>query len=203
MNRNYGGPTRLGMILIGIVFFLILAGLFYVVTGGLRGNDTDQLTQEEINRRQVTTIHSGRSVRMTVYGPVVANENRESYEITVSTTSRRFVAYQGYEQTQLESRNYDNTYEAYQQFVFALARAGFDKERKVSEAQADDRGACSAGRRFVYELFENGDTIKRVWTTTCGNTKGTYAGTNTISRDLFNKQIPEFSTAVKSLRTFR
>lgn len=201
MNREFGGPTRLGMIVIGVIFFLIVAGLFYFITGGGRGNEG--LSSEEINRRKVTTIHSGRSVRMTVYGPVVANEDRQSYEITVSTSSRRFAAYTGYTQTQVESRNYDNTYEGYQQFVFALSRAGFDKERKLSEEQADDRGACSSGRRYVYELFENGDMIKRVWTTTCGSARGTFAGTNNVVRELFNKQISDFKTAIKPLKQFR
>jgi hypothetical protein len=201
MNREFGGPTRLGMIIIGVIFFLIVAGLFYFITGGGRSNDG--LSAEEINRRKVTTIHSGRSVRMTVYGPVVANEDRQSYEVTVSTSSRRFAAYTGYTQTQVESRDYDNTYEGYQQFVFALSRAGFDKERKVSEDQADDRGACSSGKRYVYEMFENGDMIKRVWTTTCGNAKGTFAGTNKVVRDLFNKQISDFKTAIKPLKQFR
>lgn len=201
MNREFGGPTRLGMIIIGVVFFLIVAGLFYFITGGWRGDD--ELTAAERNRRLVTTIHSGRSVRMTVYGPVVANEERESYEVTVTPSTRRFVAYQGYNQSQLESNNFDNTYEGYQQFVHALARAGFDKERRVSEDQADDRGACSSGRRYVYELFENGDMIKRVWTTTCGNAKGTFGGTNRVVRELFNRQIPDFRTLIKVHKTLR
>lgn len=201
MNREFGGPTRLGMIIIGVIFFLIVAALFYFIVGG--GGGEEGLSTEEKNRRLVTTIHSGRSVRMTVYGPVVANEDRQSYEITVSSSSRRFVAYTGYSQTQVGSKDLDNTYEGYQQFVFALQRAGFDKERTVSEDKADDRGACSSGRRFVYELFENGDVIKRTWTTTCGSAKGTFAGTNTVTRDLFNRQIPEFRKAVQPLTQFR
>lgn len=201
MNKEFGGPTRLGMIIIGVIFFLIVAGLFYFITGGLR--PSDGATIEEQNRRLVTTTHSGRSVRMTVYGPVVANENRESYEVTVSTSTRRFAAYQGYSQTQIASKDYDNTLEAYQQFVYALSRAGFDKERRLSTDQADDRGACSTGQRFVYELYENGDAIKRVWTTTCSSAKGSFGGVNTATKDLFNKQIPEFSTVIKALKVLR
>lgn len=200
MNREFGGPTKLGMIIIGVVFFLIVAGLFYFITGGSRGED---LTASERNRRQVTNVHSGRSVRMTVYGPVVADEERQSYEITVSTSSRRFAAYNGYTQTQIDSKDFDNTHEGYQQFVYALARAGFDKEREMSEEAADDRGACSSGKRYVYEMFENGDLVKRVWTTTCGNAKGTFSGTNNVVRELFNKQIPEFRTVIKPLKQFR
>jgi len=204
MNREYGGgPTRLGLAVLGIVGFLILAGLFYFITGGFRAPEVDQMSQEEINRRQVTTIHSGRSVRMTVYGPVVANEDRESYEISVSPTTRRLATYSGYNQTQVESYNFDNNQEGYQQFVYALARAGFDSERTLSQDQADDRGACSSGKRFVYELYENGDQVKRVWTTTCSKIKGTYAGVNSTTRDLFNKQIPDFSKLIRSLKQFR
>lgn len=203
MNREFGGPTRLGMIVIGVIFFLIVAGLFYFIVGGGGGNSDDGVSDAERNRRSVTTIHSGRSVRMTVYGPVVANEDRQSYEITVSTSARRFAAFTGYTQTQISSLDFDNTYEGYQQFVFALERAGFDRERKVTEDKADDRGACSSGKKYVYELFENGDSIKRVWTTTCGNAKGTFGGTNSVTRDLFNRQIPEFQDAIEPLDQFR
>ncbi len=203
MNRDYGGPTKLGMIVIGVIFFLIVVALFYFITGSFRNNSDTTLSNEERERRLVTTIHSGRSVRMTVYGPIVANEDRESYEVTVTTTSRRIALYRGYAQTQLDSKDFDNTYEGYQQFVYALARANFDKERQISEDQADDRGTCSAGKRYVYELFENGDSIKRVWTTTCGNAKGSFAGNNAIVRQLFNKQIPSFDKLIKPLAKLR
>lgn len=203
MNRDFGGPTKLGMIVIGVIFFLIIAGLFYFITSWGRNPSTEGLTSEEAARRQVTTIHSGRSVRMTVYGPIVANEDRQSYEVNVSTTSRRIALYKGYDQTQVDSKSYDNTYEGYQQFVYALARAGFDKERNLNESAADDRGTCSTGKRYVYELFENGDMIKRVWTTTCGGAKGTLAGNNTLIKDLFNKQVPDFRTTIYQFRQFR
>ncbi len=201
MNREFGGPTRLGIIIIGVVFFLIVAGLFYFITGGR--SSQPGVSAEDLKRAQVTTVHSGRSVRMTVYGPIVANEERESYEVTVTTTTRRFAAYQGYNQSQIAASDYDNTYEGYQQFVYALARADFDKDRTVTDTEKDDRGACATGRRYVYELFENGDLVRRAWTTTCNKTKGDFGGSNKLAAALFNKQIPDFTTAIKVLGTFR
>ncbi len=202
MNREFGGPTRLGMIIIGVVFFLIVAGLFYFITGSGR-NAEPGMSQEDIKRSLVTTINSGRSARMTVYGPIVADEERESYEVTVTTSSRRFAAYQGYNQTQIAASDYGNTYEAYQQLAYALARANFDKEKKVDELAKDDRGACATGRLYVYELFENGDLVRRTWTTTCANTKGDFAGSNRQVAHLFNKQVPDFNNAVKVFKTLR
>ena len=147
MNREFGGPTRLGIIIMGVVFFLIVAGLFFFITGGGRSNNaTNQPSTDEKNRRLVTTVHSGRSARLTVYGPIVANEDREAYEITVTTTTRRLALYKGYENRQIASSDYDNTNEGYQQFVYALSRLGFDKERTVTEAENDDRGVCPSGR---------------------------------------------------------
>ena len=155
MNREFGGPTRLGMILIGVVFFLIVAGLFFFITNGSRSTTTT--SNDDTSRRLVTTISPSRSVRMTVYGPIVANEDRESYEITISSSTRRFAAYTGYAQTQVASSEYGNTESGYQELVYALSRAGFDKERALNEAENDDRGTCATGRRYVYELFDNGD----------------------------------------------
>ena len=197
MNREFGGPTRLGMIIIGIVFFLIVAGLFFFITGGSRGN---QPSQDEQNRRLVTNVTTGRSVRMTVYGPIVADEDRESYEITVTTSNRRFAAYKGYTQSQVASSDYDNTYEGYQQFVYALSRVGFDKERALGDVENDDRGACATGKKYVYELFDNGDQIKRVWTTTCSGSRGSFARASDAVKSLFIKQIPDFTTAIKPLK---
>ena len=199
MNREFGGPTRLGMIVIGVIFFLIVAGLFFFITNGGRGASSGPSAEEQ-NRRLVTNVHSGRSARMTVYGPIVANEDRESYEITVTTTNRRFAAYKGYTQSQVASSDYDNTYEGYQQFVYALSRVGFDKERVLNEVENDDRGACATGKKYVYELFENGDQIKRVWTTTCSGSRGSFAGANDAVKALFVRQIPDFLTAVKPLK---
>ena len=202
MNRDFGGPTKLGMIIIGVIFFLLVAGLFFFITGGDRTADNPNAADEK-RRQQVTNINSGRSLRMTVYGPVVANEERESYEISVTTTSRRFTAYKGYSQSQVASSDYDNTYEAYQQFAYALARAGFDKTREVSADQEDDRGACATGKRYVYELFENGTSVKRIWTTNCNNVRGTYGGTNSVTYRLFQSQIPEFDKTIRILKTVR
>lgn len=202
MNRDFGGPTKLGMIIIGVIFFLLVAGLFFFITGGDRTADNPNAADEQ-RRQQVTNINSGRSLRMTVYGPVVANEERESYEISVTTTSRRFTAYKGYSQSQVASSDYDNTYEAYQQFAYALARAGFDKTREVSADQEDDRGACATGKRYVYELFENGTSVKRIWTTNCNNVRGTYGGTNSVTYRLFQSQIPEFDKTIRILKTVR
>lgn len=202
MNRDFGGPTRLGMIIIGVVFFLIVAGLFYFITGSGRSAEPG-INQADITRSKVTTINSGRSARMTVYGPIVANEERESYEVTVTTTSRRFAAYQGYNQTQIAASDYDNTYEGYQQFVYALARADFDHDKKVDELAKDDRGACATGRLYVYELFENGDLVRRTWTTSCAKNKGDFAGINRQTAHLFNKQVPDFNNAVKVFKTLR
>ncbi|MFZ2494832.1 MAG: hypothetical protein WAW60_03625 [Candidatus Saccharimonadales bacterium] len=202
MNRDFGGPTRLGMIIIGVVFFLIVAGLFYFITGGGRSADPG-VSQEETKRSRVTTINSGRSVRMTVYGPIVADEERESYEVTVTTTSRRFAAYRGYNQTQIAASDYGNTYEGYQQLVYALAHADFDKEKKVDELAKDDRGACATGRLYVYELFENGDLVRRTWTTSCSKVRGDFAGLNRQVAHLFKRQVPDFNNAVKVLKTLR
>lgn len=201
MNREFGGPTRLGMILIGVVFFLIVAGLFFFITNGSRSAPTT--SNDDTSRRLVTKISPSRSVRMTVYGPIVANEDRESYEITISSSTRRFAAYTGYAQTQVASSEYGNTESGYQELVYALSRAGFDKERVLNEAENDDRGTCATGRRYVYELFDNGDQIKRAWTTSCNSARGSFAGNNEMVRALFAKQIPDVTDAMKALKTLR
>lgn len=196
MRRDGSGPTKLALIIVGVVFILLVIGLYSLITQNRSPRDIPQNDTPS----GVTVITGGSSVRMTVYGPIVANENRESYTISVSPTSRSIETKRGYDGAVVESHTYDNNYEAYTQFVYALSRVGFDQRRDVSDAAADDRGACATGRKYVYELLENGNVQSTAWAVSCGRNQGTYVGTNSATYLLFDKQVPDIRPILRPLK---
>lgn len=195
MNRDRGGPTRLGLIVFAVLFFLVVAALFFFITSG--GNSSRTVTDERPN---VDTVVASRSVRMTVYGPVVANEDRESYVVTVSPSSRTIEARKGYSNSTVANASFDNSTEAYRQFVGALAKAGYDKTRVLNGDHTSQDGACATGKRYDLEILDDSKVIASSWTTSCSKTPGTFAGDMTAIKSLFDKQISNIRTTLKPIK---
>lgn len=196
MNRDRGGPTRLGMVIFGLLFLLFIGGMVYFITGSSR----EGRTTEQPETVSVTSLGTSRSVRMTVYGPVVASEDRVSYVITVSPSSRQIQTYRGYDGAAVSDERFAGSSEAYKQFVYALERAGFDKTRTINPPTDDGTGACAAGKRYVFEILDGVRPVTSTWTTTCSKERGTYGGDRRDTSDLFTEQISSFSDIVKPLK---
>ncbi|MGB3023905.1 MAG: hypothetical protein WBB39_03840 [Candidatus Saccharimonadales bacterium] len=194
-----GRPTQLGYIVFVTILILVVVGAYLL----LRGNQAKPQTVDSnlVEKIEVTKLDASRSVRMTVYGPIVSNEGRESYSITVSQDSRQFEARKGYDATVVGTSSYGNSLEAYTQLVFALSRANFDARRTLKTGEdTDDRGVCPSGKKYVYDILEFDSSVASAWTTSCKNAKGTFGGSNTAIKVLFDKQIPDLSTVIKSIK---
>lgn len=136
---------------------------------------------------------------MTVVGPVEANEEHESYRIEVGIDGRNLEAIKGYDLSIVGSQEYPNNRRAYIDFVHALKGAGFDNERRATEQEADERGACPTGKRYIFEVLDDGRSIRRLWTSSCPKARGTLNGKGTTLKQLFDKQIPDLRTQLKPL----
>lgn len=174
----------------------IIAAIIIVVVGAIIFAITNSFSNRNRGVREeplsVTDVFAARSVRMTVMGPVEANETHESYRIEVGVDFRTIEAISGYNMEIVANDRLTNNRPAYTDFVHALSRAGFDNERrKVSETAADLRGACATGKRYVFELLDDGRTIRTLWTSSCSKTKGTLDARYTALKNLFDEQIPE------------
>jgi hypothetical protein len=87
----------------------------------------------------------------------------------------------------------DNTEQAYEQFVYALDKANMSKERTISndDEGKDLRGICAGGYVFEFSIMSADNEVKKLWTSTCGGSKGTLnASKDQLSR-LFLAQIPD------------
>jgi len=187
MNRGKGGPTPLGIVVFVVLIIILVIGAFFVVTGG--GDRTPSVLDEpEVS---VIDTSSDRSVRLTVYGNIVANEERNSYQVTISPDTRLAEARKGYAGRAIETRQFNNSAGAYEEFVYALEKLDYQERRELPDEKIDPRGTCATGNRYVFEILEFGEVIDTAWTTTCGGSKGNFAGEYERAEDLFRAQIPE------------
>ncbi len=179
------GIANRGLIIASVVFILIVGAIFFAISGGIFNA---QPLPEQIS---VTDTGNGRSIRMTVEGPIVANEDRESYRIEISNSNRSISALGGYDGQVKNSKEYTNSVRAFSELVFALEKAGFDERRQVTGSQAEERGSCATGRQYIFEILQDGRQVSRAWTTSCGSASGTLATEVGTVKSLFDKQIPD------------
>jgi hypothetical protein len=146
--------------------------------------------------KNVTTLDSYSSsnavVQMTVDGPVVGDQQHQSYRITVSNNEAIIQTLQGYEDSAIATMTYPNNQASYRSFLSSLDLAGFTKGSKVVNNQVngeEELGDCASGDRYTFSMTNNSSQIESYWTTSCGG-QGTFKGETAEVKQLFNLQIP-------------
>lgn len=186
---------------IALVVIIIIIAISAIVSLGqavFRGGSNSQ-PNVDVGREALLSTDADRSVQMTVRGPIVADENFRSYRITVTPSSRTMTTYKGYLQTAITTQTFSNNTKAYDEFVHALNLANAMKGTAFEGEKDDTRGICSAGVVYEFETAQAGQTVKRLWTSTCGGSKGSLAASTTQLKNLFIGQIPEGDALVRSV----
>lgn len=179
-----------------IIIALAIAALFSI--GRVFFGGSDPIANEGKEALRNTSV--GHQVRMTVRGPIVADENFYSYRITISNNQRKLETYRGYLETPLQTREYGNSNKAYEEFVYALDRARYMDSAVLSGDSDDVRGICASGKLYRFDVL-NGETIvKRLWTTTCKGQVGSQKVNTNILQPLFAKQIPDATAALRDTK---
>jgi hypothetical protein len=128
-------------------------------------------------------------VRFTVDGPINANQTHQQVRITVGRDDATIEIISGYQGQVSNMKNYPNNSTAYANFLAALQRANFTKGN-TDPANADERGYCPAGDRYIYEVVSGDQDKQRYWSTSCG--VGTFKGDKATVNSLFVRQIPDY-----------
>lgn len=136
-------------------------------------------------------------VRLTIDGPINADQEHEQVQIIVSNTSAVYQQIQGYQGNVVNQKTYANNVNSYTNFLAALGHAGFTRGTN-NPALKNETGYCPLGSRYIYELQQDGQDIERFWSTTCGS-PSTYGGNASLTLNLFEAQIPDFSTLTENL----
>lgn len=179
------------IVLILIVVAIAIAVLVSVGRAVFGGNSSQGTEKVDLGVESLLNTSVDRSVRMIVRGPLVADENFRSYQIAVDSSSRRLTTYSGYLDQTIESVQLGNNTKAYEELVYALARANLMKGEELDGDKNDTRGICAAGRMYEFEVLQGTSVIKRLWTSTCKGSAGSLKASVKQLETLFQNQIPD------------
>ncbi len=171
-----------------LIFGLVMVGR-YIFGGSSSGADSATISQA---REQLLEVTADRSIQMTIRGPIVANEDFKTYDVTISPNERSYTAYTGYKDTVVSDDTLGNNTPAYEQFVYALDKAAFTKTGSYTESEASDlRGICATGRVYEFTLYNDTEALQHYWTSTCKGSPGTLGANLQQVLSLFFAQVPD------------
>jgi hypothetical protein len=177
------------LITIGLIILLIVL----LFTGGGGSNPKKPKTTKALTDYASTDA----VVRLTIDGPIVADQNHQAVQITAGQDDVTYSQVQGYQGTVANQQSFVNNQNAYSNLLYALGHAGFTKGDN-SKVLANEKGYCATGNRYIFELIDNGTDIERYWATSCGGTK-TYQGNLNLTLTIFKAQVPGYNTLTQNL----
>lgn len=194
-----GNSSRaIPIIIIVIVIAVAVAAIVAIGRAVFSGSSK---TTETVNVSQTNLVSSAanHSVRMTVRGPIVADENFRSYQITVSPSSRTVTTYSGYIDTVLETNTLPNNVKAYDQFVNALDKANMTSGTPLIGEADSTLGICATGQIYEFDVLVDGKSVQHLWTSTCKGSKGSFRASVTQVQNLFTAQFPDATKAIRKI----
>lgn len=192
MDRS-GLQRILPVILVLIVVAVAITAMISLGRAMFSGGGSPTVTPVNSGKDALTKTTADRSVKMTVRGPIVAQENFHSYLIKVTPSSRNMKTYTGYLSNEVDNEQLDNNVQAYTQFVYALSRAKLMDGTPLSGDANDTRGICATGTVYEFEVLQGGKSVQKLWTSTCKGSQGSLNASLAQVGRLFRLQIPDFS----------
>ena len=188
--------SRFIPILLVIIITIVAVAAVIAIGRALFGdggspNNTQPNPNIEDAKTALLSTDVDRSVRLTVRGPIVANENFRSYSITITPDSREMITYEGYLDNQIDRKRLDNNTKAYTELVYALDKRKMMDGKDLTDEQNDLRGICASGKIYKFETIKNNSVVKSLWTSDCSGSKGSAQANVNEILDMFLKQIPD------------
>lgn len=186
-----------------IVIIVVIAGLVGLVrlifTGSDSSSSNSQPNAAQVAEKNLLTTTAGRSVSMTVRGPIVADEDFRSYRIVISPNARKFQTFNGYLSNLTNEDVLSNNTVAYDQFVNALNKANMVAGREFEDERNSVSGVCATGKVYEFAVHEDDKALHTFWTSTCSGSRGSLKGNATQLSRLFLSQVPSSSAITDSL----
>lgn len=174
-------------------FFLFI--VFVIIAIAIGGNATKTDTAPTKPAAIKLSDHSGREseVKLTITGPVVADENHNSIRISVTQSLRTIDVIKGYQGSVVKTKSYVNNQAAYEAFLKALDTAFYASERINSKDRVtDESSSCATGSRYALDFGDGFELKSHHWTSTCTESRGTFGGNISKITSLFNLQFPDY-----------
>lgn len=185
------------LVIVGIGWALISLGRAFF---GGDGDSSQSPAPVNSGKQALTATTADRSVRMSVRGPIVAQENFHSYSISISPDSRTMTTYKGYLGEQVDTSQLDNNAQAYEQFVNALDRANMMEGAPLTGDANETAGICATGSLYMFEVMQATNVVRSLWTTTCKGSVGSLKANRAQLQNLFKAQIPDFNKLAQKVR---
>ncbi|QHN42369.1 hypothetical protein GII36_00655 [Candidatus Mycosynbacter amalyticus] len=189
----------LPVIIIVIIVVVSVAAIVALARTLLFGGGSSDEKAEDPQANALVQTTSDRAVRMTIRGPITADEKFRSYQITVSPSSRVMTTYAGYLDQQIDTAQLENNTRAYEEFVYALDRAGMMAGTPLEGDKNDTRGLCPGGKILEFETLQNSQTVEKLWTATCGGSGGSFKGNASQISNMFLAQVPQGQDLLKKI----
>ncbi len=198
---RYSRNRFLPVLLIVIVMIIAVVALVSLARAMFFSGSRDDKATQQVNLSQQALLRTtaDRQVRMTVRGPIVAEEEFNSFRISVTPNSRTLTTYRGYLGKQIDMVQLGNNVNAYTEFVHALDKANLASGVPFQGEKDNTRGICASGRIYEYEIIEGEKTITRLWTSTCKGSPGSLKASVEQLTDLFIAQIPDANTPLNKI----
>lgn len=190
-------PTILVIVII-IVAVVAIVSLGRAIFGG--GGDTADNEAAQATRQALLDTTQGSAVSLTVRGKIINNDEFRSYRILITPSTRTMTTYSGYLESPLKSKEYSNNVRAYEEFVYALDKAGFANTVTLTDDKNDTRGVCAAGNINEYDILKDDKSVKQIWTSTCSGITGSMKANPVQIRNLFQAQIPDHAALIQTIR---
>lgn len=197
---NYRTSRIIPTILTVIVIIVAIAGIVALARLVFTGSTSSTEAVVDTSQQDLLNTADGRSVSMTVRGPIVADEDFRSYRITISPAARQFEAFTGYLDTTTSQQTLANNTAAYDQFVHALDKANLVDGKPFEGEKNNILGICATGKVYEFNVIDNGTSDEMLWTSTCGGSPGSLKASATQLSQLFLNQIPDGSNITASLK---
>jgi hypothetical protein len=195
---NYRTSRILPVILVIVIVIIAIAAIVSLARViFFSGTPAPDIT--DTSREALLSTTSGRSVTMSVRGPIVADEEFYSYKITVTPSKRVVKTYSGYLDKVVDSISLGNSVKSYEEFVYALDKADLADGAELSGDKNDVRGICATGRVYEFGILNSGDSVKTLWTSTCKGSPGSLDASVAQLTELFVKQIPNADKLIRQV----
>lgn len=187
----------------GVLFFGIILIVLIIVFA--RRDDTPQNGSKQPAQSQTKSSRlkdakaTGSSVTYTTRGSVVGEDRYRAIRITINASTRTVEILSGYNEQVIKSQSYANTQAAYDAFLEALEGANMTSTQASREG-LDEGSACPLGLLYEFKATVPGKEDFRSWATSCSRADGTFAGDLSLTRSLFQKQIPDYDDFVRGVR---
>lgn len=167
---------------------------FILIFRAFSGDDAPQAPQTVLTDYATSSA----VMRYTIDGTINSEQRHNRVRITVGKDQVLFEQIQGYEGRLIQAKTYPTNVQAYSTFLRALDLAGYTSVRP--DVDDDERGYCPAGQRQIYEIIDGGETIQRLWSTSCSVEQGSFSGNRSTVRTLFQRQVPDYTSLMKGVR---